>query len=180
MLANIATFLLVIFGLAGLVVCLRKLSRNRATGKWPTAPGRIIEAMVKTVGFGEDTRHRAEVVYEYEVGGRKHQNGCISFQDDLSDSNVTQKEADAIVKKYSVGESVKVFYNPSDARESLLEPKLNTTVYLAMVAFLILTAGTLWWRIAVFGRAELTPGQIRQELDEQRSRQAEKESDTEQ
>ncbi len=177
MLANIATFLLVLFGLAGMVVCLKKLSQNRATGRWPTVPGRVIESMVKTVGFGEDARHRAEVVYEYEVADKKHQSGRIAFQDDLSDANLTQKEADALVKKYSVGESVKVYYDPADARESLLEPKLNTTVYMAMVAFLVLTAGTLWWRIAVFGRPELSPTQIR---DEMQNRSAPQKPDSEQ
>ena len=157
---NILTIVLVLGGLFGLGACLRALARNRSSFKWPTTKGKIISSMVKSVGHGEDVRQRTEIIYEYTLGGKTLQSGRVSYADDYSDAQLTDAKLTETVRRYPVGEEVTVYFDPNDPKESVLEPKLNSTIYVAMAVCGLVVAGALWWRIAAFGRPQLTRDQV--------------------
>ena len=149
---TIVAMLIVLAGVVGRVMCLRSLARNRSSFKWPTTQGKVVSSMVKTIGFGDDVRQRAEIIYEYEVGEKKLQSGRVSLSDDYSDAQLTDAQIQDKVKKYPIGEEVTVYFDPADPRESLLEPKQNTTMYLLMAVCGLVIAGALWYSIATNGR----------------------------
>jgi hypothetical protein len=157
---NIIALLIVLAGVVGLIMCLRSVSRNRSTFKWPTTTGKVVSSMVKTIGFGDDLRQRAEIIYEYEIADKKLQSGRVSFADDYSDAQLTDAQIQEKVKKYSIGEEVTVYFDPSDPRECVLEPKQNNTMYLMMAVCGIVIAGALWYSVATNGRPTPTREQL--------------------
>ena len=127
-------FVALIFSFLGLWCLLVGLSmgiEGIKAKKWPRAKGRIIKSKVTEFRTPKSkiriARLCLELDYLYMVGkdileGHRLDTGwrCFASEDHIKE----------IVKRYSVGKEVLVYYDPKNPRRSLLEPGLNWSVFL--------------------------------------------------
>ena len=96
-------------------------ARTRKAAKWPQASGRIVAsrlAAMRTPDMegGARVQNVATVAYEFSVAGRKIRGSRISTG--AAPADATPEET---LKRYPVGATVMVFYDPADPRNSVLE-----------------------------------------------------------
>jgi len=93
-----------------------------ASVTWPTTDGRITASRVERVkkaGDGQAT-YTADISYDYALDGRTFAGERVWFGDDYSASDASAFRA--AVSRYPVGQAVKVYYDPAEPAESVLEP----------------------------------------------------------
>ncbi len=93
------------------------------SSSWIQIQGVVTESVLRTEPAEKD---KAEtfipgVSYRYEVLGKKYKNSRISFERDFKD----KAYAKGFVDKYPRGKQVKVFYNPGNPSQSVLEPGIK-------------------------------------------------------
>jgi hypothetical protein len=117
--------LLSIFGLMMIGVTFARASaRSKTPGTtlWPTTMGRVVESKkvegISHIGKPDSTRFK----YEYNVEGKKFSNNSLTLFDGpaaLGQAYIT----------YPEDTSVKVFYNPENPAESLIEPGTENELF---------------------------------------------------
>ena len=132
---------LVLAGLALLRKSLGELIRALASKRWPTAEGRILKCVRDSYSVSEDGPPSGlpDVEYSYSVDGVDHIGTRISFADlaYLGDGATA-----GFVKKHPRGGKVRVFYDPKNPANSLLEPGIRVQVFtMLFFAALIFSAG---------------------------------------
>jgi hypothetical protein len=120
---------------------------------WQEGEARILATEVeRIVRRDEDSRtvtFLPRVSYTYAVEGQEFHGEQIGFgKFELS----AAKKAHAIVEPYPVGENIKVFYNPLDPQEAVLERKIyqpGSYLFSSFICILVMLAmiGMLifWW-----------------------------------
>lgn len=133
-----------VFVVIGLVIIIGGISdklQSRASANWLQANGKIIASRVESKGFGRDTKWYAVVIYGYDVNGIKMKGNRITLPDfRFQDKSRAQGIADV----YPVGKDVKVYYNPKDVKECLLEPGIHDQ-----------SNAMIWFGFAFFGVGSL-------------------------
>jgi hypothetical protein len=110
-----------------LVAGLRQLWRASRTRRWPTAPGTVISSdelmRLRKVpeGEGGGTRllYETQVHYEYTVGRVLIGSNRVRVTPTETGS---EARSQATLARYPAGQQLRVFYNPEDPTESVLEP----------------------------------------------------------
>ena len=115
------------------------------------ASGKITRSSVEPLAHvGSDRSapsYRVDIRYEYIVNGQKFFGNKVSWKSGASD----QQGASRVARKYSNGSLATIYYNPTQPRESILDPAYT---YHDLQIALILTALSAIISIAhrVFGR----------------------------
>lgn len=136
--------LCMIVGLITLLIGARYALLAQSSRDWPTTDGIIVSSDVedhvsratRTQGKPRKSRttYSARVEYEYTVEEQKHVATRIGFgQYSSSDAS----HAREIVKKYSPGSAVTVFYSPQSPNMSVLEPGMQTGLAIPIVLGLV-------------------------------------------
>lgn len=118
------------------------LQGGSASENWPTVDGQIISSSVESSyssggsGVGS-SRYDPIVEYEYSVEGESFTGDRISFAQQSYSHNTS---AEAITKRYSVGRTVPVSYDPEDAANSVLEPGVESGNWLGIGVGIIFAA----------------------------------------
>lgn len=100
-----------IMGLLFIVLGIRNHTLGKQSEKWPVAEGNLVSessAMQKK-------KKRIHVFYEYRVNGVTYKNSRVNFRDDKASKR-------KIRDQYNVGDKLKVYYEPDDPEQSVLEP----------------------------------------------------------
>ena len=120
-------------------------TRDRA--RWPVTEGRVTAARIETI---EVRRHRSIIPsdvefmpiisYAYEVAGITHST------DDPAIAYEEQEAAERVLRRHSVGTTLRVYYDPDDPGASVLdridEPNyagLRAALYMAATPFVMVT-----------------------------------------
>lgn len=127
-----------IFVLIGLFLLLRsKRDKEKAAQslKWPSVVGKVVEArMLESTSTDSDgdssTTYRAHVKYEYEIAGAWYTNDKIGVGMVVSTSGT--KKAQETLARYPVGSTVKVYYDPNNPADSVLEQKASSNLTLIL------------------------------------------------
>jgi uncharacterized protein DUF3592 len=98
---------------------LNTLYAGWSSRSWPTADGKIFYSSARTGG----RNYRRQLWYEYNVRGTRYVAENYRVGGNRSPFKDTVKEA---AERYPVGHTVKVYYNPSNPSEAVLEPGLCT------------------------------------------------------
>jgi hypothetical protein len=121
----------------------------KASLKWPTVEGRVTVSTVERKRSSDSTTYAANVGYDYEVDGEKRMGDTVWFGGNFSSSN--SGLARETVDKYPAGSQVRVYYNPEDPDQSVLEPGAFWTTYMVygigLLLFgigLLVTGGFVW------------------------------------
>jgi len=105
----------------------------KASSSWPTTPGTI----TKVERFKRLFRSLPRVAYNYSVDGKAYSSERISFA-----AGYRRKEVDAVLGRYSVGQTVPVSYLPAKPNEAVLEPgsgpHVTATMRMLIICFVLL------------------------------------------
>jgi hypothetical protein len=113
---------------AGLVFGKPILDNAKASEQWPQTQGEVLESELHESRGDDGTTYAAHVIYRYSLNGGEFESDRIWFGGDYSTSN--RSEMFEIVKMYSVGQAVVVYYSPDDPTEAVLMPGAYTSSYL--------------------------------------------------
>ncbi|MDC0710864.1 DUF3592 domain-containing protein [Stigmatella sp. ncwal1] len=119
--------LLAAVGTVLLVVGLKEVWRASRTRRWPTAPGKVISTeelqhlrrAPPEEGGGTRLLYEALVHYEYTVGRVLIGSTRVRVSPTATSS---EARSQAILARYPPGQEIRVFYNPGDPTESVLDP----------------------------------------------------------
>ena len=114
---------------------------------WPTASGEVVVSEMEKQGPGETgifvNKHRAIIVYEYEVNNRTYTSHVLSFGEFafeiLNRGLRSRRGAHFLVTKYPLGSQVTVYYEPGQPARATLEPGIlscNTILLVTIFGFL--------------------------------------------
>jgi hypothetical protein len=137
-------FALVFIG-AGILLIIRSRQdkdKLRQSMSWPSVDGTVLESRVIASASTDDEggvdTYRPYVKYEYEAGGTQYTNDKLRLGMVFSTSKLkTSQEA---VTRYPVGRSVRVFINPANPADSVLEQKGSSTTAL-VIGIVLLAVG---------------------------------------
>lgn len=138
-----------------------KLLEVRKARTWKTAPGRVVQSKTRPHTRrdmdGKSSRETApDVIYEYEVDGRRYRGTRISFAE-----RITGPDLEAALRRYPVGASVQVAYNPLKPSEAVLERELPAGVGKGVsLLALFFIAACLLIPVALGGISEWLVGRI--------------------
>lgn len=116
---------------------LQRYRKGSATYKWPQAPGEILSSEVERQ-VSEDMDFRGipsfhpKISYTYTVNGRNYTSDQVSILD--HGTGDPKGHARKLVQKYRVNKKVKVYYNPQDSSDAILEPGISPGCYLMMIS----------------------------------------------
>lgn len=102
---------------------------------WPSVSGKVIDArMLESTSTDSDgdssTTYRAHVQYEYEVAGTRYTNDKINVGMVVSTS--ATKKVQETLARYPAGATVKVYYDPNNPSDSVLEQKASSNLTLIL------------------------------------------------
>ena len=111
----------------------KKHQTAKASVFWPTTTGTI----TKVERFKRLLRWLPRVAYSYSVDGKPYSSERISFA-----AGYRPKEVDAVLSRYSVGQTVPVSYSPTAPQEAVLEPgsgpHVTATMRILIICFVLL------------------------------------------
>jgi hypothetical protein len=113
-----------------LVVAIRDFLRGRASEKWPTVTGEVIESSV-IIPTGTRATYAPRVSYRYQVNGVTLTGKRISF------ASISRRPflglAERVVESYHAAQPVQVSVSPVDAQTSVLEPGAKPSTYMLII-----------------------------------------------
>jgi len=125
----------VAFGFGKPIINDAKQSEN-----WPTVAGEIVRSrVVNSRNSDGDKMYSAEIEYRYEVDGQEHKSNRVAFGGDGSSSSTSM--AKKVTRRYPVGKTVDVYYDPDLPADSVLETGTSWSSYMVFgigMAFLLI------------------------------------------
>ena len=131
----LGSFLL--FGSCFLLFAMLPAWQALLTKNWPATVGKVLRS-----GVGTEVReppsgrrqtwvlHRAEVVYEYQVGGEKYSASTVY----VGNASVGPRQAQRIANRYPPGADVLVHFNPADPKTAVLIPGVPPRLWIMAVS----------------------------------------------
>lgn len=123
-----ASIVLIAFGVIAIVigaipyiVQFRQGLRADASKKWPTSHGTVTASALERLP-DKKWRYRAAVQYAYRAGGKNYQASRVFW----GGNEGREKHMASVIETYPVGAKVRVFYDPNDPAEAVLNPIQNT------------------------------------------------------
>ena len=122
---------------AGLVWAVDQIAEAYRSASWPRVEGQIVHfAIDRTRGVDGDNLGKPVVTYRYGVNEQEYQGGRVRFGG--WPSFLGRISGEALARRYRVGSTVAVAYDPSDPSESVLEPGKLSNAIMSGVLFLSL------------------------------------------
>lgn len=121
--------------------------KQARAGKWPSCDGKLVERGVRKVQRGEETRTEIALRYTYNVSGTDYRGGRIAIGDmSYSDAKDAKRDLDDL---YPAGKPVKVYYNPEEPSEAVLEPQPMSWIktILAGIFCVVMVIAGIGWRV---------------------------------
>lgn len=114
-------------------VLLAEESRN-----WPKVTGIIIRSEIEKYVKNESDVYRVNLCYSYNANGKIYENSKICF---MHFSSGFQFMADKLLKKYQLNTPVKVYCQPSNPQNSVLEPGFNAgfVIFFSLCSIFMIT-----------------------------------------
>jgi hypothetical protein len=118
-------------------VQLRQGLRADASKKWPRASATVTASAVEK-SPGHRWRYSAALQYSYRVGGKDYQSSRVFW----GGNEGRQKHMASVVETYPAGGKVRVFYDPDNPAEAVLDPIQHTgSRQVALYALAMITLG---------------------------------------
>ena len=126
-------WLSVIAGAVAVLFGIGILQRSKETWSWPSTQGRIVSSAINSVMSFDIDNPRAEnyepvITYNYAVAGKLHEGKRIR----LTGMTYHKAWARGIAKRYRVGRTVTVYYDPDSPEKAVLERGTDGIAYFVM------------------------------------------------
>ena len=121
--ASLFSLVFILIGGALIHYAIRMTGKARQSLSWPSTEGEIAHSAVlyKTETAATTSNagtYKADISYRYKVNGANYSSSSISILDFSS----TLGRAQRIVESYPDKSTVRVYYNPADFSDAVLEP----------------------------------------------------------
>ena len=98
--------------------------QTQASQTWPSVMGRVVTSNIEISHShdsdgGSSTAYTPRIVYEYEVLGHRYHGDRVNFGATLGYGNANT--AQAVVDRYVPGNNIRVYYDPNNPGEAVLE-----------------------------------------------------------
>lgn len=131
-------------------VLVRGLHRAWRTYFWIETEGVINEAKLLNLGLVSTSgasganilKYGASIQYEYQVNGETFQSKRVSFFEMLT--STSKRKINKILSRYSVETPIKVYYNPEEPSEAVLEQGLDIKAFFSCTCLSILIGGIVY------------------------------------
>jgi hypothetical protein len=110
-----------VIGAVVYVVQFRQGLRADASKKWPTASGTVTASAVEK-SPDHKRRYRAALHYSYRVAGKEYRSTRVFW----GGNEGREKQMLSVVETYPAGGKVRVYYDPRNPAEAVLDPIQNT------------------------------------------------------
>lgn len=97
---------------------LRPLFRGMAARQWVETPCRIVSSTVKEISGSDSITYRPEIVFSYEVAGRRYQSSRYQL---IEFSSSGRKAKAEVVARYPRGKTAVCYVNPKDPADAVLD-----------------------------------------------------------
>ena len=107
---------------------------------WPTTSGQILSSEIATTSNDKNEKsYRADISFSYHISSKIYQSSEVSIG---SSSMYTSDSSDAyeVKNRYPVGKAVSVYYSPANPGKAVLEPGVNSSILIFLIANLIFLA----------------------------------------
>ena len=118
----LAGSILALFGVYMLRHSITSYKSAVASHSWPSTDGQLLDVHLwgkRNIGGKMEDAEKLAVEYSYEINGLKYTGKSVTFY------TLVYPRTVEFAERYSSQRSVKVYYNPRDPSESVLEPGLN-------------------------------------------------------
>ncbi len=150
-----AVLLSLLIALLAFISGARQIGKSRGCRNWPSTTGEICTSRVEDLfeDPGESPRqYKPMISYKYQVGERVYHGSNIS----IGGNPIGYRQPmEKIVSTYPVGASVRVYYNPDDLSESVLEKesyRAPRAIILGVVFVLIAISIACYMAAIISGR----------------------------
>jgi hypothetical protein len=122
------------FGLVAGLIILAIRRTVTETMRWPVVPGIVEKSEVQEFEgtIGDDrklqTLYRTDIVYSYAVRGKTYRGTRLGTQAEITAN--FRGSADKAVARFKVGQAVQVSYNPKNASDALVDPRMPLALWL--------------------------------------------------
>ncbi len=134
----------------------RSNAQAQASQTWPSVMGKVTASSVEVSTSsdsdgGTSTSYYPAVTYDYEVLGHRYSSNRVVFGFRVGSGNRAQ--AQTVVDRYIPGNSIRVYYNPNNPGEAVLERTSQSSNIVKWIAILIvvIVCITLGFTGAVIG-----------------------------
>ena len=137
------------FGIVFLALGGYEFWEGEQTKNWPAATGRIIESGVDSRSrtsrphgraSRRDTDYSVRIGYSYEVAGQKLEGQRLQYGNESHDKRASAKQQQSL---YPAGKEVKVFYDPTNPKSSVLVKGSGTSWLAVGLGFMALVLGSV-------------------------------------
>jgi hypothetical protein len=138
----------------GLLEKKKNLGLARLASLWPTVTGKVVSSrIVEGKSISTETRqeiftYRPEVEYAYSVGGKDYKASRQAFGKILWYQSV---EAEAFKVSHAPGEAVKVYHDPANPQDAVLDPDPSHATKLVAADFGLLAFGVVLMGLGLGG-----------------------------
>ena len=108
---------------------------------WPSVFGTIEATELQTSSRRRVGKYSPRITYSYTIDGKSYQNNRISKTDFSSDLGGWAKK---MIASYPSGKIVKVYYNPSNHRDSLLQPGIHWHTFVPFAVGAVFLAAVIF------------------------------------
>jgi hypothetical protein len=119
---------------------------------WKATPCTVVSSSMRSWSTDDGTSHRADVLYEYQVGGRQWRSNNTSFFSFLSTG---YEEAREFIDQYPEGSSATCWVDPRDPSRSVLDRRFHLENLFGLLPLLFILAG---WAVAHHGWKQMRVG----------------------
>ena len=129
------TLFLAILALMTYLFSVRPLILFRDAAHWRGTPCTIVASGARALNRDSGTGYRAEVVFRYQFDGRAQVSGDFEL---VENSNLSYRQAAAIVGRYPPGASALCYVNPRDPARAVLDRSFPRVVLFGLIPFAFL------------------------------------------
>ena len=128
---------------------LDRYNESQDSKDWPTAIGTIEESYIeKSTDSDGNTTYYLVIEYSYSIDGTDYDNSAIGMWGASSEWGHGDPWAiDEYLEKFPEGEEAKIYYNPDDYRDSVLEPGVSGLLYFLLFLVNLILVGLFFGSI---------------------------------
>lgn len=136
---QIIGIILLLVSIASLAYGIKEVLVAEESKRWPVVNGIIIHSQIDRIVKNESAVYRVNVRYSYNANGVIYENSRIRFMYFATSFLFMAKK---LINRYQLNSSVKVHCNPSDFKNSVLEPGFNSgfVIFFGLCSIFLITS----------------------------------------